>query len=108
MHPLEALGNFLDEVIPVIQEVPPSPMLPYIVDLQLGYLVSILTPEMQELANQLLGQALYPDIETFANHLREAKENQGIGDMPIEANDLINFPEERELTPPPVSDSKEE
>lgn len=63
---------------------------------------------MQGLAHELLEQAIYPDIETFANHLREAEQNQGIGDMPVDADDLVDFLGERELTPPIASESEEE
>ncbi|XP_052172635.1 uncharacterized protein LOC127788429 [Diospyros lotus] len=55
MHLVDALENFLDMVVLVIQQIPLGLMLLYIVDLQLGYLVSILTPKMHELAHQLLG-----------------------------------------------------
>ena len=54
MHPWDALGDFSDLGIPVLEQFPPHVMVPYVVELQIVYLISLLTPKWQDIENQPL------------------------------------------------------
>ena len=86
------------------------------------YLISILRPEWEEIIGQLYAQWQFGDLQGFANQLREVQANMGVGEMPMNMDDLIvepeqapkggqlaleNGPEERALTPPPMSDPED-
>ena len=73
MHPWDALGDFLDVATPILQQFPPYMMGPYMVDLQILYLISLLTPEWQDIGNDLRITGPYNDLVTFTSHLREVE-----------------------------------
>lgn len=65
----ETLGTFLDIVTPVILELPPSIEMPYVVTLQMAYLVSLLAPEWQGAADNLMNQGPYNDLVAYTTLL---------------------------------------
>ena len=71
MHLWETLGDFLDITTPILQQIPPHMTVPYMVDLQILYLISLLTPEWQDVGNDLRILGPYDDFVTFITHLCE-------------------------------------
>ena len=71
MHPWDALGDFLDTVIPILQQFPPNMMALYVVELHIVYLISLLTPKVHGIANQLLAHGSYNNLIAFTNQLHE-------------------------------------
>ena len=70
MHPGEKLGDFLNLVMPTLQRFSTYVMNPYMVDLQILYLISLLTPEWQDVGNDLRILGPYDDFVTLLTHLR--------------------------------------
>ena len=57
----------------VLQQFPPHIAVPYMVDLQILYLISLLTPEWQDVRNDLRILGPYDDFVTFITHLCKIK-----------------------------------
>ena len=73
MHLWEKLGDFLDITTPILQQFLPNMTVPYMVDLQILYLISLLTLEWQDVGNDLHILGPYDDVVTFITHLCEVK-----------------------------------
>jgi len=98
MHPGEKLGDFLNLVTPTLQQFSTYMMNPYMVDLQILYLISLLTPEWQDVGNDLRILGPYDDFVTFITHLREIEAylNPVIG---VANQSREREPEKRDITP---------
>ena len=110
MLPGDPLAYFLDIVLPILHVLPPGfENIPYRIPLQVVFLIFILRPEWEEIAGQLYAEWQFGEM--------------GIGEMPMNMDDLIvkpkeapeeaepapeNGPEEQALTPPPMLDSEDE
>jgi len=71
MHLGEKLGDILNLVTPTLQQFSTYVMNPYMVDLQILYLISLLTLKWQDIGNDLRILGPYDDFITFITHLRK-------------------------------------
>ena len=75
MLPGDTLEDFINATSLVISEPPPDVMLRHVTRLHIAYLVTLLTPEWQEVGTHLYGHEIFPDFVAFTTRLLEVKAN---------------------------------
>ena len=65
----DTIGDFLDLVALTLLTLPLNVTIPYVMDLRIAYLISLLTIEWKEVGNELHAQGPYSNLLTFTTHL---------------------------------------